>query len=72
MSSRYPLPADFVPDLMSNMIEVINSHKAVPEAEHLDWLKREALHSKVAAVKVQAALCLGLIEYDKGLSNETR
>ena len=61
------MSADRVPQLMSNLIAVINQDKAAPRAEHLDWLKGEALHSKVAAVKVHAALCLGMLELDKGL-----
>ena len=58
--------------MFSNLVELINSHQATPKQDCLAWLQSDGLKSADPAEKAMVALCLGLLEYDKGTSKETR
>lgn len=66
------MPKARLAQIMGNLTECINLKDVPPRPEHLDWLENTALKSDDKARKAMAALCLGLIEYDKGSSSETR
>ena len=69
---RFALKQEQRWQVCSNLTELINTHKAAPRPEHLTWLRDEALKASDSAEVALAALCLGLLEYDKGFSPETR
>ncbi|KAK9808010.1 hypothetical protein WJX73_003455 [Symbiochloris irregularis] len=71
---RFALPDPSVrPTIMANLTECIQLQGVTPKPEHVEWLKQVAKgqHEDKGLVAL-AALCLGLMEYDKGTSAETR
>ena len=70
---RYPLAdRDTRIQAMQNLTECIQVQRVTPKPEHLDWLKNVALKHQDQSFVALAALCLGLMEYDKGTAAETR